>query len=224
MGVAFHVASRLQQPMAMPHQQTQFRDLRIGNARGLGVSGEDQAGDGLRVDLVVASLADARAAAGIGLQRVEDHAGVAAASQFVVQAHPVVAGGFHADEHLARPSCLAENILLQLIHAWAGVGKRGKLSDDLALGREGRGRVFSLSNVDADDGAAAWEHGLTFQGLLHVKGSFWGLTSRASADRRGPAIEEDLRVIRLIQNLVVIRGVRRAAGPNRLIPGIQAIR
>jgi hypothetical protein len=47
-----------------------------------------------------------------------------------------------------------------------------------------------------------WEYGLAFQRLLHGNGSLFGLYIRASADRRGPAVEEDLRVIRLIQNLV----------------------
>ena len=101
-------------------------------------------------------------------------------------AHPVVAGGFHADEHLARPACLAENFLLQLVHALAGVGKRGELGDDLALGREGRGRVFSFADVDADNGAAAGEHGLCLRRFLHGKGSFWGLNFRPWADGRGP--------------------------------------
>ena len=78
MGVTFHVAGRLKQSMAVPHQQPQFRDLRIGNARGFGLSRKDQPGNGLRVDLVVARLANAGPAAGIGLQGVENHAGIAA--------------------------------------------------------------------------------------------------------------------------------------------------
>ena len=65
-----------------------------------------------------------------------------------------MAGGFHAHEHLAWPACLAESLLLQLVHALACVGKRGELGDDLALRREGRGRVFSFADVDADHGAA----------------------------------------------------------------------
>ena len=190
----------------MPGEQSQFQGSLVGHAAGPGLAGEDQAGDAGRIDAVVACLANLGVAASVGLEGIEDDGVIAAALEFCPRAHPVVAGGFHGNQHPAGSTGGAEHLVFQPIEALTRIGKGRQLGDDLALGRDGRGGMGSLADVDADDGPALSQHGPSRTGVVHDSDSWERFCQRARAHRGGSIGEEDLRIKHLIQNLVGYAG------------------
>ena len=178
-GEAFLIADGSQESPAMPGEQSQFQGSLVGHAAGPGLAGEDQAGDAGRIDAVVACLANLGVAASVGLEGIEDDGVIAAALEFCPRAHPVVAGGFHGNQHPAGSTGGAEHLVFQPIEALTRIGKGRQLGDDLALGRDGRGGMGSLAEVDADDGPALSQHGPSRTGVVHDSDSWERFCQRA---------------------------------------------